>query len=235
MSKKAKHLVHSKIDPRDTKYILLDFERMEIDIFDEMEMVMDGESEPDIKVMEKVWEMAINKGLKDSCWAGAGAETSHKASTAPTIVVEKVVLAKATPESARIAARNIVVPIAKRKPNKCLPRGTEVPPTAEARSHPPEIEALLEAERKRASHASARLEIGSTVLNTLEGIILSLKTTENNEYLDAMNACLRGALAHFLRTGTTPVPTSLPPAPLVNIPAAAGLPNHQPPGHQGLQ
>ncbi|CCU74294.1 EKA-like protein [Blumeria hordei DH14] len=185
--------------------------------------------------MEKVWEMAFTKGLRDSCWAGAGAESSHKASTAPTSVVEKVVSVKATPEPARVAARNIAVPIAKRKLNECPLRGTEVPPTAEARSHPPEIEALLEAKRKRVSHTSARLEIGSTVLNTLEGNILSLKTTENNEYLDAMNAYLRGALAHFLRTGTTPVPTSLPPAPPANMPTAAGLPNHQPPGHQGLQ
>ena len=109
--KKAMHLVHSKIDQRDTKYISLDFEKMEIDIFDEMEMEMDDESEPDIKEMEKVWEMAITKGLKDLCWAGAGAESSHKASTTPTIVVEKVVSAKAAPEPASIAARNIAVPI----------------------------------------------------------------------------------------------------------------------------
>ena len=140
-------------------------------------------------------------------------------------------------KSAPIAARKIVVPMAKRTLNKITPRGTEVPthtmapnasipppspatipgttdrhnhsagdaPTCATIQRPPEIEALLEAERKRAAITSAKLEIGSTVLNTLESDILSLKTTDNEEYLDAMNVCLRGALVQFLRTGTTPV------------------------------
>ena len=86
-------------------------------------------------------------------------------------------------------------------------------PTGTVQQHPHEIEALLEAERKRAVNASARLEIDSTVLYTLESIILSLKTTDNREYLDAMNSCLRRSLTQFLRTGTTPVPKSLPPSP----------------------
>lgn len=86
-------------------------------------------------------------------------------------------------------------------------------PTGTTPINPPEIEALLEAERKRAANTLARLEIGSTVLKTLESVILSMKTIDNKEYLDAMNVCLRGALARFLRTGTTPVPTSLAPPP----------------------
>nr|ABW72064.1 TE1a [Blumeria hordei] len=90
--------------------------------------------------------------------------------------------------------------------------------TGTTQNNPPEIEALLEAERKLAAITAAKLEVGSTVLNTLQSVILSLETTDNKEYLDAMNVCLRGALAHVLRTGTTPVPTT-----------RNGLPNHPTP------
>ncbi|CCU79600.1 EKA-like protein [Blumeria hordei DH14] len=138
-----------------------------------------------------------------------------------------VPLAKRTPK--KNTARETEVPDCAEATNASRPKPSpaSIPGTAECHNHssggaptgttpihPPEIEALLEAERKRAANTSARLEIGSTVLKTLESVILSMKTTDNKEYLDAMNVCLRGALAHFLRTGTTSVPTSLPPRPI---------------------
>ncbi|CCU80163.1 EKA-like protein [Blumeria hordei DH14] len=44
MIKKAKHLVRSKIDPRDAQYYSLNYENLERDIFNKMEI--DGETEP---------------------------------------------------------------------------------------------------------------------------------------------------------------------------------------------
>lgn len=219
-------------------------DQMEVDIISQLEER--GQTDTVMLEAEKIINELINKGLKDSRWASAGAESSLEAVKTPEIVVEKVVSTKPTTEPARRAARKIAVPVVKRTSIKSKPTGTEVPTCTEAANaprpqppsasipgtaecynhssggaptgttpiHPPEIEALLEAERKRAANTSARLEIGSTVLKTLESVILSMKTTDNKEYLDAMNVCLRGALAHFLRTGTTPVPTSLPSRPI---------------------
>ena len=56
MIKKAKHLIRSKVDSRDAQCNSLNYEKMEID----------GEVEPEMKEMEKSWEMALAKDLKDS-------------------------------------------------------------------------------------------------------------------------------------------------------------------------
>ncbi|CCU76406.1 EKA-like protein [Blumeria hordei DH14] len=139
-----------------------------------------------------------------------GAEiVTNKASTAPESVAEKAVPSTTTAE-AKNASRPKPPPASIPGTAECHNHSSGGAPTGTKPIHPPEIEALLEAERKRAANTSARLEIGSTVLKTLESVILSMKTTDNKEYLDAMNLCLRGALAHFLRTETTPVPTSRP-------------------------
>ncbi|CCU81324.1 EKA-like protein [Blumeria hordei DH14] len=252
MLSKAKSIAMQKAKTNGLTQNDIDLEGMEAKIIAQMEE--SGKTDIEMEDATPIIDAWIRKGLKDSRWATAGAESSQKATTAPTIAVEKVVSAKATPESARVAARQIAVPIAKRTPTARTPRGTEDPhnakaanaphhppaptsipgttvrdnqpaggaPTSVAQEYPPEIEALLEDERKRAANASARLEIGSTVINTLESVILSLKTTDNKEYLDEMNACLRGALAHFLRTGTTPVPTSLPSRPVGQQASSSG-------------
>ncbi|CCU82985.1 EKA-like protein [Blumeria hordei DH14] len=108
-----------------------------------------------------------------------GAEIiTNKASTAPESVAEKAVPSTTTAEAIN-ASRPKPPPASIPGTAECHNHSSGGAPTGTTPIHPPEIEALLEAERKRAANTSARLEIGSTVLKTLESVILSMKTTDN--------------------------------------------------------
>ncbi|KAI0994336.1 hypothetical protein K3495_g13846 [Podosphaera aphanis] len=114
-----------------------------------------------------------------------------------------------TSQSADPSARKIAVPVSKRTA------------ATEASVYPPELHAVLEAEKRRAARIKAHLSICSTAINSVEAALSPLSTGENKSFVDGIKVYLRAAIAQFVHTGPGSTPPSLPARPSDPLPSRA--------------
>ncbi|KAI0998630.1 hypothetical protein K3495_g9566 [Podosphaera aphanis] len=111
--------------------------------------------------------------------------------------------------SADPSARKIAVPVSQRTA------------AAEASVYPPELHAVLEAEKRRAARIKAHLSICPTAINSVEAALSPLSTGENKSFVDGIKVYLRAATAQFVHTGPGSTPPSFPARPSDPLPSKA--------------
>ncbi|CCU76350.1 EKA-like protein [Blumeria hordei DH14] len=72
---------------------------------------------------------------------------------------------------------------------------------------PPELQSVMEAEKRRTTQIKARLAICSTVISSVEAALSPLSIGEIKEFVDGIKVYLRAAIGQFVQSG----PVSTPP------------------------
>ncbi|KHJ36447.1 putative eka-like protein [Erysiphe necator] len=157
--------------------------------------ILDTES-PDIEMIDAEIDRLIAKGLKESRWATpqAQAASSTKATTVDStqLIVIKDMLAP-TPEAESraqkdkgIAAQRPITidltasQISSLSHNKSIsitePQASlNINETGKEKSYPPELQAIFEAEKRRAAQTAANLEVCTAAINGVETALLPLR------------------------------------------------------------
>ncbi|KHJ34855.1 putative eka-like protein [Erysiphe necator] len=90
---------------------------------------------------------------------------------------------------------------------------------------PPELLAVVEAEKRRVAQTAANIEACSVAINSVEAALATLATGSQNNFVVSLKVYLRSAIAHFLRSGTAATPPTFPPRPTGPPPAVPIIKN----------
>lgn len=82
-----------------------------------------------------------------------------------------------------------------------------------AMEFPPELQTVMEAEKRRTTQITARLAICSTAINIVEAALSPLSIGENKEFVDGIKVYLRAAIGQFVQSCPGSTPPVLPARP----------------------
>ncbi|POS81765.1 hypothetical protein EPUL_006031, partial [Erysiphe pulchra] len=91
--------------------------------------------------------------------------------------------------------------------------------TVKEETYPFELQAIVEAEKRRAAQTAANLEVCTAAINDVETALLPLRVKTQKQFVDALKTYLRAAIAQFIQSGTKAVPPVLPDTPNRTTPA----------------
>ncbi|KAI0999985.1 hypothetical protein K3495_g8213 [Podosphaera aphanis] len=154
-------------------------------------------------------EMIDAEPLSSSNHGPVTTQNSEQAAEVASSIKAKEIVRDKTSQSADPSARKIAVPVSKRTA------------ATEASVYPPELQAVLEAEKRRATRIKAQLSICSTAISSVEAALSPLSTGENKSFVDGIKVYLRAAIAQFVHTGPGSTPPSLPARPSYPLPSKA--------------
>lgn len=83
----------------------------------------------------------------------------------------------------------------------------------------PELQEVIEAEKRRAAQTAANIVICTVAINGVEVALAPLATDTQNNFVVSLKVYLRSAIAHFLRSVTKANPPILPTRPTNSSPA----------------
>ncbi|CCU74341.1 EKA-like protein [Blumeria hordei DH14] len=117
----------------------------------------------------------------------------------------KEVVREKTTERAESSAGNNAVP------------ASQGAASTSAMEFPPELQSVMEAEKRRTTQINARIAICSTTISSVEAALSPLSIGDNKELLDGIKVHLRAAISQFVQSGpgsTLPVLPARPANPL---------------------
>ncbi|CCU76024.1 EKA-like protein [Blumeria hordei DH14] len=141
-----------------------------------------------------------------------GPETTNPIELAPVASSSrkgKEVVREKTTEPAENSARKIAVPASK---------GTA---STTAMEFPPELQSVMEAEKRRMTQINARLAICSTAISSVEAALSPLSIGDDKEFVDGIKVYLRAAIGQFVQSGPGTTPPVLPARPSNPLPTRA--------------
>ncbi|KHJ34723.1 putative eka-like protein [Erysiphe necator] len=196
-----------------------------IDI-DAIESAIEQNDSSDIEMIDEEIDRLIAIGLESSCWATKGPAISVENSTPSIYAVEKpkstdrVDLPLPSPTSAVQIQQNrsptneeptvVDLPISQASPttsSSITPQDTPI--LIEKMRElpcPPELLAVVEAEKRCAAQTAANIEVCTVAINSVETALAPLATGIQNNFVVSLKVYLRSAIAHFLRFGTAATP-----------------------------
>ncbi|CCU82344.1 putative effector protein [Blumeria hordei DH14] len=113
----------------------------------------------------------------------------------------KEVVREKTTEHAETSARKFAVPSSKGTASTSEPE------------YPPELQSVMEAEKRRTTQITARLAICSTAISSVEAALSPLSIGDNKEFVDGIKVYLRAAIGQFVQSGPGSTPPVLPARP----------------------
>ncbi|KHJ35698.1 putative eka-like protein [Erysiphe necator] len=212
---------------------------------DAIESAIKQNDSPDIEMIDEEIDRLIAIGLESSCWATKGPAISVENSTPSIYAVEKpkstdrvdLPLPSPTPAVQIQQHRSptneeptvVDLPISHASPttsSSITPQDTPI--LIEKMRElpcPPELLAVVEAEKRRAAQTAANIEVCTVVMNSVETALAPLATGIQNDFVVSLKVYLRSAIAHFLRSGTAAAPPTLPSRPSGPPPAVPIIKN----------
>ncbi|CCU75374.1 EKA-like protein [Blumeria hordei DH14] len=118
----------------------------------------------------------------------------------------KEVVRERTTDNAELSATKIAVP------------AFESTALKTAMQFPPELQSVMEAEKRRTTQIQAQLAICSTAISSVETALSPLSIGENKEFVDGIKVYLRAAISQFVQSGPGTTPQVLPARPANPLP-----------------
>ncbi|KHJ29997.1 putative eka-like protein [Erysiphe necator] len=87
------------------------------------------------------------------------------------------------------------------------------------KTYPPELQVIVEAEKRRAAQTAANLEVCTAIFNGVEIALLPLRVKTQIQFVDTLKIYLRAVIAQFMQSGTKAIPPVLPILPTGPTPA----------------
>ncbi|KHJ31844.1 putative eka-like protein [Erysiphe necator] len=90
---------------------------------------------------------------------------------------------------------------------------------------PPELRAVVEAEKRRAAQIAANIELCTIAIYCVEAALAPLAIGTLNNFVVSLKVNLKPTIAHFLRSGTAATPLTFPSRPTGRLPAIPTIKN----------
>ncbi|POS82103.1 hypothetical protein EPUL_006215, partial [Erysiphe pulchra] len=146
-----------------------------IDIVAVEASILDTES-PDIEMIDAEIDRLIAKGLKDSCWATpqgqAASSTKTTTNDSTQSKVTNDILTLTLDAESRVQKEK---GIAAQRPITIDLTASQIPNFLPEKTYPFELQAIVEAEMRRAAQTAANLEVCTAAINGVETALLPLR------------------------------------------------------------
>lgn len=134
-----------------------------------------------------------------------GQQTAKPAELAPEASSSrkgKKVVREKTTERAELPAGKNAVPASKGAASTSAPE------------YPPELQSVMEAEKRRTTQIKSRLSICSTAISSVEAALSPLSIGDEKEFVDGIKVYLRAAIGQLIQSGPGSTPPALPARPI---------------------
>ncbi|CCU76829.1 putative effector protein [Blumeria hordei DH14] len=218
---KIKIRLQQRLDARNLSIETIDQDKMESEMTERLRVFQEdsNSTNPDVEMGDMVIDQYIIEGLDKSRWNVAQKNDD---------VVPVTSVIPSTKKIAAPAVKKAVIPevnkvnqashaqIASTPPSVATEK--QQPSCSESRKQkingcPPELQAMIEAEERRAAQAAKNIMICTAAINAVETAVSLYSEESNDPFIDSMKIYLRAAIAQFMKSGPSAAPPVLPQRP----------------------
>ncbi|CCU82233.1 EKA-like protein [Blumeria hordei DH14] len=218
---KIKARLQQRLDSRNLSIETIDEDKMESEMIERMRFFQEdsNSTNPGAEMGDTVIDQYIIEGLDKSRWNVAQKIDDVVLVTSVSTTTNKI----ATP-----AVKKAAIPEVK-KANQVTPAqiasnppsvATEKQQTSCSESrkqktsgYPPELQAMIDAEERRAAQAAKNIMICTAAINAVETAVSLYSEKSSDPFINSLKLYLRAAVAQFMKSGPSAAPPILPQRP----------------------
>ncbi|CCU74722.1 EKA-like protein [Blumeria hordei DH14] len=218
---KIKTRLQQRLDSRNLSIETIDLDKMESEMTERIRAFQEdsNSTNPDAEMGDAVIDQYIMEGLDKSRW-NVAQKNDDVVPVTSVITTTKIIAAPAVKKAAipEVNKANQATPtqIASKPPSVATEK--QQPPCSESRKQkingcPPELQAMIEAEERRAAQAAKNIMICTAAINAVETAVSLYSEESSDPFIDSMKLYLRAAVAQFMKSGPSAAPPILPQRP----------------------